>query len=128
MQIKSGTTRIVFVFQKFVIKIPNFQNGWKYILTGLIANLNENLWSSFNYITCIARVKYCFPGGFLLIMEKASNVGEIQVNFEDFKEIPLDKNLQNFGIINNKIVCIDYGSNIDSIICPKCNKFWDEII
>lgn len=127
MKIKSGTTRIVLVCKKKVIKIPNFTNGWKYILTGLVANLNENFWSKFN-LSNLAKVKFCFPGGFFLIMEKAEQVGEISVDFSQFQQIPLDKNPNNFGLIKNKIVCIDYGSNIDSIICPKCNKFWDDII
>ena len=41
---KTGTSRIVFVFSKFAIKIPNFLNGMRLFLIGCSANYNERFW------------------------------------------------------------------------------------
>lgn len=124
MKIKSGTTRTVFLFKNFVIKFPIISGyGFKYFLMGMLANINEWNWSRYG-IEKLAKVKFCSPLGLFLIMERAQPVSEVDYN--EFKDIPLDPSPENFGKIGDRVVCVDYGENIMSIICPKCNLFWDE--
>lgn len=122
MIIKKGATRTVFVFNKFVIKIPNFQE-YKLFLNGLLANLQEKSFSKMNRID-LAKVKYCNKFGFILIMEKAQELDVKNIDWlrfkerledkyknDDMKEFMLsDSKPSNWGYINNKLVKIDYGN------------------
>ena len=122
MQIKLGSTRKVFIFKNFVIKIPNIQE-YRLFLHGILANLQEKTFSCMNRID-LGKVKFCSHFGFILAMEKANvlNYEDIDWNkFEDFlklkykddemKEFMLsDLKPTNWGYINNQLVRIDYGN------------------
>ena len=125
MKIKFGCTRTVFLFKNNVLKIPRAHHGWKFFLLGIIANLNEKEWSSYG-LEMLAPVKFCSPFGLFLIMQRAEELKGTEIDYDKFKSIPLDPHEANFGLIDGKIVCFDYGENIESIICPKCNLYWDE--
>lgn len=78
---RQGSTRIVFVFKSFVIKIPNFLKGYNLFLRGLFSNVQERKASKANYFIpkgeSLAKVLFSCPFGFWLIMEKAITVEEI---------------------------------------------------
>lgn len=114
MLIKRGRYRIVFISSKFVLKLPrNF--------TGILVNLNEY----YNYIqyrdlrTIIART-YVSVFGLLNIMEKANTTIINDQQLDTFIRLvsynmphPLldDLHFNNLGIINDKIIKLDYGNH-----------------
>lgn len=136
MYIKKGQTRIVFVFKKNVFKIPNFINGYKFLLLGLLANLNEKQWNGYQeklgkFIKKLCPVVFSFPFGLFLIMKRATTISEEEffvVPKNYFDGLPIDNHRENFGFYNGHLVLIDYGEFIiESMFCPKCNNFLDEI-
>ncbi len=118
MKIELGATRRVFIFKKFVIKIPNIQQ-YNLFLHGILANLQENLFSGIH--SDLANVIWCDKLGLILIMEKAKilnnedwDIVDILIKkYEDdeMKEFLLsDFKPSNWGYINNKLVKVDYGN------------------
>lgn len=119
--IKHGATRIVFIFNKFVIKIPNIKE-YKLFLNGILANLQEKIFSGTHPDLC--PVIFCDRLGLILIMEKAIIFKETAINEKSFcaliknkykkdnyKEFMLsDLKSSNWGILNTKLVKIDYGN------------------
>ena len=119
MKIERGVTRIVFVFNSFVIKIPSFTQ-YNHFLYGLLANLKEKKWSGKH--KDLAKVFYCSRTGLFLIMEKAEVVsnnidwGEFcdslidKYKDDELKEFMLsDLKPNNWGYVKNRLIKIDYG-------------------
>lgn len=124
MKYAEGVTRKVFIFSKFVVKIPNFKE-LRLFLSGILANLQEKQWSGIH--PDLARVLFCSWFGLVLVMEKAEvcaeRMGEdeswgpfiemLEERYKDdeFKEFILsDGKPYNWGYIGNRLVKIDYGS------------------
>jgi len=122
MEIKYGTTRTVFMFKNFVIKIPSFTE-YRLFLYGLISNKNEQrIYKDFKY-DFLCPVYYCTPLGFMLFMERANcfqNTDNSSLNVKNklktlyeksdlYAFIMSDFKVSNFGLLNNRIVKIDYG-------------------
>lgn len=119
-KIERGATRIVFVFNKFVIKIPSFKQ-YNLFLNGLLANLQEKLWTGHH--PDLAKVYFCGKLGFFLFMEKAEVLSN-DVNWEKtmerlgekYKDDELSEFMMsdfkpsNWGFINGELKKIDYGS------------------
>lgn len=120
-----GVTRIVVEFDNVVWKIPNFTGSWLNFLKGLVANIQENKtwkWNSgkyekgTSYLLC--PVLFCCMGGWILIMKKAEKVFsydefwsmDLKLIDEHLSNFPGDDTAPNYGVLNNKIVKIDYGS------------------
>lgn len=122
---KKGAFRLVFMFRKFVIKIPRIKYGYKFFLQGIISNLSEKEWSGFDKRLC--PVIYCNSFGLVLIMKKAQPYDGF-INFKEFEDLPLDPHNDNFGIYNNRLVLVDYGLNMEQFICPNCKKYLDVIL
>lgn len=123
MKIKRGCTRIVFIFEKVVVKIPNFTYHWNNFLKGLISNMTERdiwRWNSGQYEKGLSHllcpVLWSMRGGFLIVMKRA----ETDV-FEKLEEdisfygpwieagFGGDDKVDNYGILNGTVVKIDYG-------------------
>lgn len=69
-KMRYGSTRIVFVFDKFVIKVPYWKN-WKRFLKGLVANINESSLSrAYPDSNLLVPVTWAMKGGWILIMPK----------------------------------------------------------
>lgn len=117
MKITSGVTRIVFIFDRFVIKIPNFTCQWNHFLLGLLANINEDkAWKNaefhFNgdvsHLLC--PVIWYSWGGWVLVMEKAivcDNNEEIDYKIWENNHF-WDNKPSNFGYYKGRLVKIDY--------------------
>lgn len=128
-----GVTRIVLIFNKFVIKIPNFTYSWHHFLKGLVANINENHTWKYNsgkyergksYLLC--PVRWASWGGWILIQGRAN----IKVTYEnreefDFSEHILefegDDTISNYGEYEGRLVKIDYG-DLDIKTTPSWKK------
>lgn len=132
MQIKKGTTRTVILIGSYAIKIPRFwhkfpSHRWKIFLRGILANIDENFW----WKCAFQKEKLCpvlwkSPLGFILIMRRAAPLKEEEYDKEklenDFKLLPLDNKLINFGKIENRIVLIDYADS--RYLCSDCSNCW----
>lgn len=114
-----GVTRIVFIFNKFVVKIPNFLVQHNHFLHGCLAN-----WCERDYYKRHIKIKYednlsewvapsYFCSWFGLIQIQA----KCEPNFEELTEEQLkffkpvnseDTKKENFGWYKGKLVCLDY--------------------
>lgn len=116
-----GTTRKVYIFKNFVIKLPCNSKG---ILANLrekyISKLNTTYWNRKD----LAKVKFCDILGLFLIMEKAERINYNSIDWFDFIEVIegkynddvlrdlmlSDSNITNWGYINKQLAKIDYGN------------------
>lgn len=126
-----GVTRIVIEFKKVVIKIPNFTFQWSHFLRGLIGNISENQtwkWNSGKYEKgkshLLCPVIWCSWGGWFLIMKRAEtfkgeewDLSTLHSIEEHVKQFGGDDGVSNYGILNDKIVKIDYAD---------LNDYWGE--
>lgn len=126
-QIRTGARRIVFMFDKFVIKVPKFYRhpAW---LFGMMENLNERYWwCADGSITAmdierypLAPIHYADRFGLCVVMERAKDLtgGEYESRTREIKrlrewtdsfEFGSDVRHGNIGLIDDKVVVIDYG-------------------
>ena len=118
---KQGSTRVVFVFKKIVIKIPSFVE-YKLFLYGLLANVQEYTFSKMNRRD-LGKVYFVSRFGLINIMKKYKVLDwndweyrkqEIVRIYEkdDMKEFMLsDLKPQNWGIDEyGEYVKIDFGN------------------
>lgn len=109
---RQGITRLVFVFRKFVIKIPNFTNCQRHFLQGCIANVIERdtykSWKGNN--NHLAPSYFCSWFGLIQIQAKAEILDRHLTEEEviKFEHITSDIKGSNFGIYKNRLVCVDY--------------------
>lgn len=119
VRVRSGITRVVFIFDKFVIKVPKFKFG-KYcqynFLKGCIANLSERkfckLFKDFPTYDLVAPSYWCSWFGFILIQARCNKTLERELNFQElqkFQNVCSDLKPENFGYYMDNLVCLDYG-------------------
>lgn len=135
MDIKVGSSRVVFVFDEFVIKIPKF---WRISRLGLgiVENLKERYWyCADRHISKmdinqypLAPIHYASQNGLIVVMQRAQVVTEEFYNslppaereqldaklkvLEDWAkglELRHDLRWDNVGFIDDKLVAVDYG-------------------
>lgn len=135
---RKGTTRIVFEFDKTVVKIPNFLGSWSRFLRGILANIHEQQtwkWNSgkyesgFSHLLC--PVLWCSWGGWVLVMKKARTF-----SWEEWEKMEYfidqhrahfsgDDSVSNYGVLDNRLVKIDYGqlnnNKYETNNCLKAN-------
>jgi hypothetical protein len=117
MIVRQGCTRIVFVFSKFVIKIPNFIYEHQHFLQGCYANWSERICTKTffkdkdgEFYNKIAPTKFCLFFGLLSVQVRAIELNRhlTEEEIEYFKDQMSDIKMQNFGYLGDKLVCIDY--------------------
>lgn len=121
MKVKKGITRIIFIFQNYVIKLPNFTYSWNLFLTGLLANLNErNCWKYNVDNELLCPIIWMSIGGWILVMKKVDVKKHIEerkldnINHFDYyikwinSGFGGDDKPDNYGYLNEKLVKIDY--------------------
>lgn len=119
--IKKGTTRIVIILNDLVIKIPNFTYSFQNFINGIAGNYREwqtYKWNSgkfergFSHLLC--PVVWNSWLGLIVVMKRAKELTSYQ--WEEFhiddhiKHFRGDDKKDNYGIYDNRIVKIDYGS------------------
>lgn len=112
MKISQGVTRIVFIFNRFVIKIPNFLCQHSHFLQGCYANWSERQYCKNSLdITMISYSYFCSWFGLFQIQAKC------EPKLEDLTEVEIikydhlhagDYKKENFGWYKGKLVCLDY--------------------
>lgn len=130
MQIKGGCTRSVILIGTYAVKIPRLNYGWTQFIKGLLGNMQEVHYSKMKDKR-ICPVLFAIPGGFLLVMPRCKELSEVEftnININDYWKqhlkninektmycgdfvVPVEHKIDSFGIINNNIVAIDYGSS-----------------
>lgn len=117
MNIVKGSTRWVFVANKFVYKIPSLYS-FKHFLLGLLANMQEVEFSKCkDFKETLCPVKFYLPLGFLVVMPKVRILEPNEVSKDFLKDFCLNANLgelvelkhNSFGYLENKLVAVDYG-------------------
>lgn len=116
----NGANRIVFLVKDYAIKIPK-PNTWYSFLKGLISNINEKnvyRYNSGNYENgrshLLCPVLWCSWGGWVLIMKRAKLltekewIGDNNTIEEHIKYFAGDDTISNYGLINGRLVKIDY--------------------
>ena len=111
-----GTNRIVFTFRNYAIKIPNFLYSHKNFLCGCYANWCERDYCKMfknmpEYLDKVAPSILCLYFGLLQVQKKCKPLNRelTDEELEYFKHVRGGecKGL-NFGIYNDKVVCLDY--------------------
>lgn len=115
----NGCTRIVILIYKYAFKIPNFTYSMDHFLKGCCANWKErNYYKQFNkcdykgnMVGYVAPSYFCSFFGLIQIQERCKPLGRdlTESEKEFYKTLcGTDSKKENFGVINGKIVCIDY--------------------
>lgn len=114
---RRGITREVILTRRYAIKIPKLVYGWDKFLRGLLANMQETLFSRANFPE-LCPVIFSIPGGWLLVMPRVaplSNAEWSEFDVETFCNrpdylLPVERKQDSFGKLNGRIVAIDYGN------------------
>ncbi len=109
--IAAGCTRIVWLFETFVIKLARLQFG---IRRGMQANRNERNWWRWYQDPRTCPVMFADPFGFIVVMPRAQRRAPDDVwdvaRTGYFDGLPEDHIPENVGWINDRPVMIDYGA------------------
>jgi hypothetical protein len=105
---RQGITRLVFITNKYAIKVPRINRGWKRFIEGMCSNMSENQCWNACESEYLCPVLFSF-GGFVLVMPKLEILkrGDSLPKIHT-KEPGCDPNPINYGYLNGKIVCVDY--------------------
>lgn len=107
--VKSGYSRLVFVFDQFVIKVPRLHWGWDVFKHGLFCNRTERIiWKHYKSEK-LCPVLYSSLWGFWLVMRKAECNFSRKHEFVN-EEFPGDDLDVNYGYLDGRLVKIDYGN------------------
>lgn len=117
MQVRYGSTRIVFVVRKRAYKFPRLLS-WKHFLWGLLGNLQEAEFSRTGWPE-LCPVLWSLPGGFLVVMPRAEICSDENAPSEEQLEelinrpdyaIPAERKADSWGFLDGRLVATDYGS------------------
>jgi hypothetical protein len=118
--IKHGVTRTVFVFNKFVVKIPTMRFDHEAFLDGMCGNWRERtIWKDAPRASrqFLADVYFCLPFGLLLIMKKAKRWDDVEnlkiARFFESCDFISGADVSaggNCGTIEGRLVLFDYGN------------------
>lgn len=121
----NGATRIVLLIGRFAIKLPNCQK-YRLFLHGLLSNLQERQFSACQWEE-LCPVLLSDPLGLFLVMRRARPLTDQEwetVSTQWFAletksqhvcdqgdyYLPVEHKRDSFGVLDGKIVAIDYGS------------------
>lgn len=113
---RNGATRIVILTRRLAIKLPRFDSGWKALLVGLIANMQEAEFGRLGWPE-LCPVRFSLPGGFLVVMPRARPLDRQAWFALDYRrffasrgQVALaEEKMDSFGIHDGRIVAVDYG-------------------
>lgn len=114
MEIRKGATRLVIISKRRAYKLP-LLHSWKHFLTGLLANMQERLFSQAGWPE-LCPVLFSLPGGWLVVMPRVDVCRPHDVlDFETLCDrgdyvLPVEHKNDSFGWLDGRLVAIDYGS------------------
>lgn len=129
-KVRIGATRIVILTRRDAIKIPRFTatgrqdvSRWCRFLQGLLSNLQERRWWGYGFHReFLCPVRFADPLGLIVVMPRCEEVSdeiveEALVGFPRYSDtengeyaIPIDPSSENFGLFQERVECLDYGS------------------
>lgn len=113
-----GITRLVIIFNSFVIKVPRIDHGHVNFLYGCLANWKERqFYKKFKNILYLTARDLVIPSlwcswfGLFQIQKRAQPLDRelTPKEIHKFKDICTDSKKENFGIYEGRVVCVDYG-------------------
>jgi hypothetical protein len=106
----------VLLVGNYAIKVPNFLSGWRLFLQGLLANMQERVFSAAGWPE-LCPVVASLPGGWLVVMRRVrvmtdAEFQQIDSSWLDRGDyvIPAELKPNSFGWLGEKLVAIDYGN------------------
>ena len=114
--LKYGVTRCVLLVGDYAIKVPAMVE-WRLFLLGLLANMQEALWSKTGWPE-LCPVLWAMPGGFLVVMRRARVLTDeefLALDLEHWVQrtdylIPVEIKSDSFGYLDGCLVAVDYGN------------------
>jgi hypothetical protein len=114
---RQGITREVILTRRYAIKIPKLIYGWQKFLCGLLANMQEATFARAGWPE-LCPVVFSIPGGWLVVMRRAEPLSDAEWEAFDapaFCEttgylIPAEFKQDSFGMLDGRIVAVDYGN------------------
>lgn len=115
--------RIVLLTKRWAIKVPNFLDGWKLFLKGLLSNMQERELGRMDYPE-LCPVLFSLPGGWLVVMRRVELLSDDEwpefINHPTIRKekphhvrwcgVVVERKANSFGRLDGRVVCIDYGS------------------
>lgn len=114
---RQGITREVILIGRYAIKIPKLIYGWQKFLCGLLANMQEAQFAATRWPE-LCPVVFSIPGGWLIVMRRAEMLNDAEwaefdpvafVNGSDYI-VPAETKRDSFGMLDGRIVAVDYGN------------------
>lgn len=109
-------TRTVLLLGPFAFKFPRVDHGWPMFLRGLLCNTQEAQFSRCA-LPELCPVVWQIRGGFLVVMRRARPLTDAEWAAvpDDYAErpdyvIPVEMKRDSFGILDGRLVALDYGS------------------
>lgn len=117
-KISKGVTRVTFSIWRYVVKVPRLKNGHLLFLEGCLSNWKERNYCKMmkeleDYYNLVAPSLFCSWFGIIQVQKRCV------VNYTELTESQLaffeavrggESKPNNFGFINGRMVCLDYGS------------------
>jgi hypothetical protein len=109
----TGITRHVLLVRSVVVKLPRINYGWEKFLQGLLANIQENKTHHYSngIHDMLCPVLFSFAG--IIHVQKRAERTFIEAEMSELTipdAIKGDDKAGNWGILNGKVVKLDYGS------------------
>jgi hypothetical protein len=118
----TGTHRVVYLIGRYAVKRPVLR-PWRLFLCGLLANMQEATFSTTGWPQ-LCPVVFACPGGWLNIMLRAEPLSQdqfITLNYSEWIKggvniadgdwvIPVENKKCSFGVLDGRVVAVDYGS------------------
>jgi hypothetical protein len=124
---RDGISRTVFVFRKFVVKVPKLRYGWYYFIVGLCSNIEEYRTWVATKSPLLCPIRWMSWGGWFLVMERA----DVQKHIDEIRNLPGptpdpesdlrsrykvwadagfggDDKCDNYGYLGDRLVKVDY--------------------
>lgn len=116
VQLVQGATRNVFIVWRWAFKVPRLKT-WRMFLHGLLANMQERLFSGCEDFPGLCPVLWGLPGGFLICMRRAEPLPLAQWNQVWAHQWLAARRLNDlcegkencFGLLEGRVVVVDYG-------------------
>lgn len=112
-----GITREVILIGRYALKVPKLIYGWRLFLCGLLANMQEAEFGKSGWAQ-LCPVVWSIPGGWLVVQRRADPMtDDVWTNFDaeafcvtDDYILPVEFKQDSFGILDGRIVAVDYGN------------------
>lgn len=120
--IRTGVTRWVIVTRRHAIKFPSLYS-WRHFLQGILANDQEVHWWRELKHEKLCPVLFTSLGRFVIVMPRVRVLTHEEFNSEEAKKfvvvddnwtLPVEIKHDSFGVLNGKLVAIDYGSGVSN--------------